>query len=303
MSNFRGWILDAFAKESAAAINAPINIQYVPVNRRELRSLDSFKSKYLPKTDGNNLFFHHRTFLEVNKRVSLQESRNRIMLTHFDELDQIRELVIRSSLISTLFVMNTSLRDALVGAGFSSEKLQVTPGAVDRKIFFPSVESCSKDRYFLFSGDCKARKNPSYVEWIIRSFPEYQFVIHGKGWSSFNRGSLSKLANVKLIDFDFSKQGSLHRGASALISVARNEGGPMSILEALACGTPVISTNTGFAKDMITNENGFLISENLDPDGWRMLFGKILKIKKVVHQRDLLEGKYTWSELGADFYL
>ena len=89
MSNFRGWILDAFAKESAAAINAPINIQYVPVNRRELRSLDSFKSKYLPKTDGNNLFFHHRTFLEVNKRVSLQESRNRIRTVSKSEIESV----------------------------------------------------------------------------------------------------------------------------------------------------------------------------------------------------------------------
>lgn len=303
MSNFRGWILDAFARESAEAINAPINIQYIPVSRREIRSFDSFKLKYFPKTDGNNLFFHHRTFLEVNKRVSLLESRNRIMLTHFDEIDQIRELVIKGSLISTLFVMNTSLRDVLVNAGFSRDKLQVTPGAVDRKLFFPSIENYSNDRYFLFSGDCKSRKNPAYVEWIIRSLPEYRFVIHGKGWRSFNHGSLSNLPNVELIDFNFSNQGSLHRGASALISVARNEGGPMSILEALACGTPVISTNTGFAKDMITSENGFIVSEDLDLEGWRMRLKKLVEMKNDVQQRDLLEGKFTWAKLGADFYL
>jgi glycosyltransferase involved in cell wall biosynthesis len=303
MSNFKGWILDALARESAQAIGAPINIQYIPASRRDIRSLKSFKSLLFPKTIGSNLFFHHRTFLEVDKRVSLQESENRIWLTHFDEMDSIEELVNRDSRISKIYVQSISLRDVLVGAGFSENKLQVTPGAVDRKQFFPSAESYSNDSYFLFSGDCKPRKNPSYVEWIVRSFPEYTFVIHGRGWNVFNQGVMRNLSNVELVDFQFSKQGYLLRGASAFISVAHNEGGPISILEALASGTPVISTDTGFAKDMITHENGFLISENLNPDIWRVLFGKILEMKKDVHQKDLLEGKYTWSKLGADFYL
>lgn len=303
MSNFKGWILDALARESAEAIGAPINIQYIPASRRDIRSTKTFKSFYFPKAIGNNLFFHHRTFIEVDKRVALQESKNRIWLTHFDEMNSIDELLNRDSRISRIFVQNISLRDVLVDAGFSEDKLRVTPGAVDRNQFFPSGERYSNDSYFLFSGDCKPRKNPAYVEWIVRTFPEHTFVIHGRGWNVFNHGVLRNLANVELIDFQFSKQGYLLRGASALISVAHNEGGPISILEALASGTPVISTDTGFAKDVITNENGFLISENLDPDGWRMLFGKIIKVKKDVHQRDLLEGKYTWSKLGADFYL
>jgi glycosyltransferase involved in cell wall biosynthesis len=303
MSNFQGWILDALAKESAMAIHAPININYIPVSRREIRSLNALKAKYFPKANGNNLFFHHRTFLEVNKRVSLEGARNRVMLTHFDDVNQSRELLMRSSLISKLFVMNNSLREALLGAGFPVDKLQVTPGAVDRNLFFPSSSSYSKDSYFLFSGDCKPRKNPSYVEWIILSFPEYRFVIHGKGWRAFNHGSLARLPNLEIVDFSFSKQGGIHRGASALISVADNEGGPMAILEALASGTPVIATNTGFAKDLITHENGFIISEDLDREGWRNRLVELLKMKDAVYNKDLLEGKFTWSKLGADFYL
>ena len=77
----------------------------------------------------------------------------------------------------------------------------------------------------------------------------------------------------------------------------------MAILEALASGTPVIATNTGFAKDLITHENGFIIPEGLDREGWRTRFVELLKMKDTVHNIDLLEGKFTWSKLGADFYL
>jgi glycosyltransferase involved in cell wall biosynthesis len=129
------------------------------------------------------------------------------------------------------------------------------------------------------------------------------FVIHGKGWSSFNQGSLSNLANVEFIDFQFSNQGSLLRGALALISVAHNEGGPISVLEALACGTPVISTNTGFAKDLITDQNGFLISDDLSVQGWRERFVEVIKMKRDVQLLDLLEGKFTSEKLGVDLYL
>jgi len=302
MSNFKGWILDALARESAHAVNARVNIQYIPTSRREIRTTKTLRAKYFPNARGNNMFFHHRTFLEIEKRVSLQESQNRIWLTHFEVDDEIQKLLQRDAIISKFFVQNMTLRDKMLESGFSEEKLYVTPGAVDRSQFFPSLISHYDEKYFLFSGDCKPRKNPAYVEWIIRSFPEFKFVIHGKNWEPFNQGSLNSLPNLQIIGFDYSHQGNLLRGASALISVAQNEGGPISILEALACGTPVIATDTGFAKDLIKFNTGFLISEDLDLNGWRSRLNESIEIKKRVQGLDLLGGKFSWEKLGADFY-
>jgi len=302
MSNFKGWILDALARESASAINARINIQYIPTSRREIRTFKALKSKYFPSAKGNNLFFHHRSFFETEKRVSLQESENRIWLTHFEVDGDIQKLLQRESIISKLFVQNLALRARLLESGFSEDKLNVTPGAVDRSQFFPSLIKNDDDQYFLFSGDCKPRKNPAYVEWIIRSFPEFKFVIHGKNWESFNEGLLKRLPNVQILEFDYSRQGYLLRGASALISVAQNEGGPISILEAFACGTPVISSDTGFAKELIKVDSGILVAEELDLIGWRNRLIEVIEMKKRVQGLDLLYGKYSWEKLGADFY-
>ena len=45
------------------------------------------------------------------------------------------------------------------------------------------------------------------------------------------------------------------------VSTSNVEGGPMGVLEAMACGIPVVITNTGFSADIIKHGiNGFLIS-------------------------------------------
>ena len=43
------------------------------------------------------------------------------------------------------------------------------------------------------------------------------------------------------------------------IVASRAEGGPKAILESMACGVPIISTNVGMAPDIIVNgKNGFI---------------------------------------------
>ena len=302
MSNFRGWILDALAVEAARAVNVDVNFQYIPVSRREIRSISSLKAKFRPDVTGNNMFFHHRTFIEVDNRFVLGESRNRVWLTHFDELRDVNELVLRESRISKAFVQSASLKESLVAEGFPESKLQVTPGAVERSVFHPSSEFAEEKKYFLFSGDCKPRKNPDFVQWIVSSFPEHKFVIHGRGWKLFNDGVLNTYKNVEIIDFSFTKQAILLRGASALISVAQKEGGPISILEALASGTPVLATDTGFASDLLSKDSGYLVSEDRNVKYWEALLNQVMELKELVRYKDLLNGRYSWAQLGADFY-
>jgi glycosyltransferase involved in cell wall biosynthesis len=303
MSNFRGWILEALAVEAAKAVDVDVNVQYIPVSRREIRSISSLKAKFRPEVNGNNMFVHHRTFLEVDKRFVISGSCNRVWLTHFDELCDINQLILRESRISKAFVQNTQLKESLVSEGFPESKLRVIPGAVERSIFHPSQGLVQEGKYFLFSGDCKPRKNPSYVHWIVSSFPEYQFVIHGSGWRLFDDGVLNTYRNVRILDFDFGQQPVLLRGALALISVAEKEGGPISILEALASGTPVLATDTGFARDLLSDDSGYLVFEDRNLNYWATLLKQAAALKELVRDKDLLNGKFSWAQLGADFYL
>lgn len=48
------------------------------------------------------------------------------------------------------------------------------------------------------------------------------------------------------------------------LSVSETEGLPVSIMEAISFGVPVIATNVGGCSEIVTNETGILISKNLD---------------------------------------
>jgi glycosyltransferase involved in cell wall biosynthesis len=52
----------------------------------------------------------------------------------------------------------------------------------------------------------------------------------------------------------------LYRRARCLVCASYSEGGPRVVAEALACGTPVVSTPVGMAAELVKNDyNGFLV--------------------------------------------
>jgi hypothetical protein len=55
-----------------------------------------------------------------------------------------------------------------------------------------------------------------------------------------------------------------YQGVDVQICASRTEGGPHPLLEAAACGVPLISTRVGVAPELITDgENGFLIERSI----------------------------------------
>lgn len=65
------------------------------------------------------------------------------------------------------------------------------------------------------------------------------------------------------------------KGSDIYVSASKTEGLPLSILEAMACGLPIVATNAGGTKDIVHNgENGFLVKV----DDARELQDALLKI-------------------------
>jgi glycosyltransferase involved in cell wall biosynthesis len=92
------------------------------------------------------------------------------------------------------------------------------------------------------------------------------------------------------------------RKASTYLSLAHNEGGPIPLMEALASGTPVVATSTGFSPDLINSSNGVLIPKSPDLSETREAILYAMSLKPMVEQADLLEGKYDWKDLGNLLY-
>lgn len=79
------------------------------------------------------------------------------------------------------------------------------------------------------------------------------------------------------------------------VNVSKNEGVPVSIMEAQSFSIPVAATNTGGTSEIVNDENGLLLSQNPTPDELADIFHNIYESKEVWKKKRLLSRK-NWQE-------
>lgn len=148
-----------------------------------------------------------------------------------------------------LAVSEFTAREMRTRLNINPENISVTREAHDDKIFFPrsheEVKAFLKrqalpERYFLFVGGGDPRKNLDVVpEALEKAGIEIPLVVVGwSGWSDEKpRKNIISLGYVS--DDDLA---GLYSGAIALIFPSSYEGFGLPILEAMACGCPVVTT-------------------------------------------------------------
>jgi len=93
---------------------------------------------------------------------------------------------------------------------------------------------------------------------------------HGdvKGYYEHILPVIEKMENIELITttkanpIKHGDMGKFYSKGHIYLCMSSNEGTCMPILESMACGRPVISTNVGVAPELINSENGWLIKRN-----------------------------------------
>lgn len=175
---------------------------------------------------------------------------------------QLKRSIKRADLIVT--ISNFSRDRIIKFFPEASGKIVVIPCAVDHERFRPirdkSVISAAKNKYkidgeyFLYLGTLEPRKNilrliEAYFELTKRRFDCPKLVIAGgKGWlyeSIFARAGELNLSK-KIIFTGYLDEGDVTPiicGAAAFCFPSLYEGFGLPVLEAMACGTPVITSN------------------------------------------------------------
>ena len=81
------------------------------------------------------------------------------------------------------------------------------------------------------------------------------------------------------------------------------EGGPMSVLEALASGTPCVTTNVGFCEEILSQNSGVVLSARPTIEEIKQAMARAWHLKTKVYSKDLLNGDYNWEKFGKDLFL
>lgn len=170
-----------------------------------------------------------------------------------------------------------SVADELQAYQVDPQEVAVLGNGVDTNIFFPAQEARTpSEPYFLTAGRLAPRKGLKDLircaELVVKRYPTFRFLIAGGGplenelKREIERRNLAQ--NVTLLGHIQNREQlvELYRGATAYVHAAHYEGLPTVLLEAMACGRPVVSTGVSGALDVVQNEqNGLLVPAKAPP--------------------------------------
>lgn len=165
-----------------------------------------------------------------------------------------------------IFCVSQNLANLLQNAGVCRDRLVVNYNGVDQKIFFPQVRVPGSK--LVFVGSIIATKG---VNELLDAF---SYVYQGNSSLQLDiigTGPLTPSLQQKVIDLGLKERvnllGSLNvndvasyiRNADLLVLPSHREGVPNVVLEAFACGVPVVATDVGGIPEILTKDTGVLV--------------------------------------------
>ncbi len=218
---------------------------------------------------------------------------------------------------SRLVAVASSVANELKDYGIDPLKVGILANGVDTQIFtFQKKDARKKDPYILTAGRLAPGKGLDDLldcaEIVIKDFPSIQFLIAGDGPLKENlkreierRDLKEKVVLLGHIS-QRQKMVNLFQNTSIYLHPAHHEGLPTVVLEAMACGAPVITTAVSGSLDVIQDRvNGWLVP----PHNPIALAQAVKLLLRAPELRDELSVKavqtvrehYSWDVVGSNY--
>lgn len=248
----------------------------------------------------------HTSVIEDARHIEIVDIKSLLVKKIFTKLVSkplLFNLINRSCAVTT--VSNSVASELKIYFGFSNAI--VVGNGVDEKIFKP-INNKNKRKYILYVGRLSYRKGLFDLlkcAKIICERYNINFFLIGKGElkrklkDKINKEGLQ--SKVLFLGYVSRKElVHLYQNATVFVIPSHYEGLPTVILEAMACGLPVVATEIGANKDVINNcKNGLLIPtkspEKMAEAISTLIEDEELRIKLGKNARKTIQEKFTWD--------
>lgn len=169
-------------------------------------------------------------------------------------------------------------RQATLLRGLGIERLSVIPHGYNDDVLqlrAPATFASERVRLGFFSKRYRTRfKGEAYLQELAKrlSPAEFEFVLVGEGRSDTGQYLDNLGYRVRAYEYmPYAMFQQLYESIDYLLMCSNFEGGPASLPEALATGTPMLCTPVGFAPEMVEDGvNGLLLGRDIDVDAARI---------------------------------
>jgi glycosyltransferase involved in cell wall biosynthesis/ubiquinone/menaquinone biosynthesis C-methylase UbiE len=192
-----------------------------------------------------------------------------------DDYPRVRRQAVWASQKSEFHIApSRAARNSIAHFTGESEKLKIIPNGVDGSVFTPQPRSHKKDsQRILFVGFMRFVKGVDLLLQAMRQltkrFPRIRLTLVGGGWYHQYRLEEERLRTLtrdlglqQHVEFVGMKPpnevAEYMRNSSVLVLPSRSESFGAVLVEALACGTPIVATRCGGPEDIVTDEVGVL---------------------------------------------
>jgi teichuronic acid biosynthesis glycosyltransferase TuaC len=165
---------------------------------------------------------------------------------------------------SALLAVSEALKQDMVALGMDASKIAVHYTGLDQDKFTPVDRAAAKRALgvegplFISAGALIPRKNQDLVIRAMTDFPDAVLMLAGKGEAEPGYRALAEALGVSdrirfLGSVPHDELAQLTAAADIAILVSKSEGLANAWVEALACGTPVIISEAGGARELVTS--------------------------------------------------
>lgn len=166
---------------------------------------------------------------------------------------------------AAVVAVSSGLKEALIELGVDSAKIIVLRNGVDTTVFHPHGRAAARDQLgfrrrhaLICVGNLVPEKGFELAIEALTTIPDADLLLVGEGpQRSFllDRARQAGVADrVRIVgSMSQAKLAEVYTAADALLLCSTREGWPNVLLEAMACGAPVVATNVGAVEEIITN--------------------------------------------------
>lgn len=177
-----------------------------------------------------------------------------------------------------LITVCAALKDTLVEMGVADQRVTVLRNGVNLELFRPMDRQAARQslgfvrRTLVSVGLLIDRKGHHHIIRALRNLPETDLVIAGDGP---DRRALERLAETEgvkdrvrfLGSVDQNRLREIYNAADALVLASSREGWANVLLEAMACGTPVVASAVWGTPEVVARPEAGMLMPSLDPEG------------------------------------